>query len=751
MNDAAEQRSLNKQDVLLFVLLGLGVLLLSRYLLAWPTPLIFPAPSFQYGTDLMRESWSIFRYTSDVFHRAATLPLWRPYLLSGAPLIGHPVAPVMYLPNWLTLILPLPLALNLLVIFHLWWAGIGTYLYLRLRAGLKAESAFVGAMIFAYSPRLFTHIGGGHLPLIEAVAWWPWAWFAFSQYWYSKQLRWMVLLGVALAAHALTDGRYAAMTGVCLAGATVWEIGRGKLLALRSAILCWLVAGVIAIGLAAAVLGPFVELLPFTNRVTLTQAENTGGLEPAFLMNIILRSSIVEPESYTFVGIVVIVLILVGASAKRSYPEKRWALALFITIFLSLGQSAPLAIYALLLRYVPIFQSFRAPGRWYPYAIFAAAVLAAWGYDKWSRGVKTRPWLQPTLIGLSLVCLSISVSALVIPLNLPFRYFPQAFLLPIAALLVTQNAAKRQRSALILIIILDLWVVDTELISPQSEQALVNPNPTVSFLKASMTNDERVLAPYGHLAETAPVVSNLRTADGYDPFIIKSYDDFMRRAIHCNYPDFVVGAPPTRADFYAAKQCSPFSPDLKMLALLDIHYVLLPQATNIPQSTLVFRDQDNWIYDIGYGYGRAFGVSQIEIADQESCLDKLASIDDLSHEAVLEQSESMQSASPKVLSHQFVTNGEEFEVDGAGLLVRSEVWAPGWTVTIDNVPAQVEKVDCTLQGVWLSDGVHTIRFDYTPRTFIIGLLLSSLTFAGIILYALWLIVGYIRSRKSMVK
>src|SRR5258708_39251287 len=160
MVNTTDRQSLTKLDVmLLLALFGLTILLFSRYLLSWPTPLIFPAPGFQYGTDLMRESWSIFRFTSDVFHQSGAFPLWRPNILSGAPLIGHPVAPVMYLPNWLTLILPLPLAFNILIIVHLWWAGVGTYLYLRLQAGLIAVEAFFGVLLFSFLLRPFSSVG----------------------------------------------------------------------------------------------------------------------------------------------------------------------------------------------------------------------------------------------------------------------------------------------------------------------------------------------------------------------------------------------------------------------------------------------------------------------------------------------------------------------------------------------------------------------------------------------------------------
>src|SRR5258708_2231902 len=197
------------------LLLLLLILVLSRFLLVWPTPLIYPNTSLLPGTDLARESWSIFRFVSDTFHTYGQFPLWRPYLLSGAPLIGHPVAPVMYPPNWLAVLLPLPAAFNILILLHLWWAGLGTYLFLR-SIGLTSMSAFAGACMFALAPRIFAHLGGGHFELVEAIAWWPWAWLAFQRYWPTKRLGWAVLLGVALAAQALTYGQYLAMSVIVL-------------------------------------------------------------------------------------------------------------------------------------------------------------------------------------------------------------------------------------------------------------------------------------------------------------------------------------------------------------------------------------------------------------------------------------------------------------------------------------------------------------------------------------------------------
>lgn len=77
-------------------LAGLTLILFGQYLLTWPTPLIYPVSSL--GTDLPREIWPLAYFVKHSLLTTGELPLWRPYLLSGAPIIGHPVAPSFILP-----------------------------------------------------------------------------------------------------------------------------------------------------------------------------------------------------------------------------------------------------------------------------------------------------------------------------------------------------------------------------------------------------------------------------------------------------------------------------------------------------------------------------------------------------------------------------------------------------------------------------------------------------------------------------
>jgi hypothetical protein len=146
----------------------LTVVMFLPYLLP-PTPLIFSNSNF--GTDLVQELYPLVSYVRETLHTTGTLPLWRTYHLSGTPLIGHPVAPVFYPVHWLMLILPLPLALNLDALIHIWWASVGIYLCLRILRNMRPEAAFFGELLFAFTPRLIAHLAGGHWALLASFAW----------------------------------------------------------------------------------------------------------------------------------------------------------------------------------------------------------------------------------------------------------------------------------------------------------------------------------------------------------------------------------------------------------------------------------------------------------------------------------------------------------------------------------------------------------------------------------------------------
>jgi hypothetical protein len=57
----------------------------------------------------------------------------------------------------------------------------------------------------------------------------------------------------------------------------------------------------------------------------------------------------------------------------------------------------------------------------------------------------------------------------------------------------------------------------------------------------------------------------------------------------------------------------------------------------------------------------------------------------------------------------------------ASFLVLSDVFYPGWSVTIDGVPSRLYQTNFVLRGALVPAGLHTVRFEFTPRAFYAGL------------------------------
>ena len=136
------------------------------------------------------------------------------------------------------------MTLQWLAIGHLYWAGLGLYVLLRvLRPGEQAvgrPAALFGALAFALCDPLFIHLG--NLNLIVVLSWLPWVFAAFVVSLQRRSLAW-----AALAALLFAVGNYAghaqssyyiglALAVYALANvAAQWTAGRGFPPALVSA------------------------------------------------------------------------------------------------------------------------------------------------------------------------------------------------------------------------------------------------------------------------------------------------------------------------------------------------------------------------------------------------------------------------------------------------------------------------------------------------------------------------------------
>jgi hypothetical protein len=80
----------------------------------------------------------------------------------------------------------------------------------------------------------------------------------------------------------------------------------------------------------------------------------------------------------------------------------------------------------------------------------------------------------------------------------------------------------------------------------------------------------------------------------------------------------------------------------------------------------------------------------------------------------------------------------------SSILVLTDSYDPNWTVTIDGAPADLLRVDTALRGVCLPAGEHGVRFDYQPRAFYTGVILSA---AGWLTVEIIGLMMFVRARR----
>ena len=100
------------------------------------------------------------------------LALWNPHIFSGAPYFGGMQGAQLYPPNWIFLILPLPVAINWSVALHVFAIGAFMFLWMRQR-GLNAPSSFFAGATVMFCGAFFPHVFAGHLPQLCAMTWAP--------------------------------------------------------------------------------------------------------------------------------------------------------------------------------------------------------------------------------------------------------------------------------------------------------------------------------------------------------------------------------------------------------------------------------------------------------------------------------------------------------------------------------------------------------------------------------------------------
>ncbi len=270
-------------------------------------------------------------------------------------------------------------------------------------AGLSRSAALLGALAFAFSDPLLTHLG--NLNLIAVLSWLPWVLMAHQRALEASSvctgLRWAALAGLIFAvANYAGHAQSSFYIGLAMGLYTLLWLWSGQsrspatgIARLRLPLLKLLVTLVITALLTAPLLLPALELRQYTERSQLSYQETVafslahtqviGLLTPGFFGHgPALHWGLWDRVETPYAGVITLILaaaglLLVDASTRRRlWPWLGIALVGFLT---ALGVYA--LVHGWLTLLLPLFGSFRAPARALVLWSLGIAICAAYGVD----------------------------------------------------------------------------------------------------------------------------------------------------------------------------------------------------------------------------------------------------------------------------------------------------------------------------------------------------------------------------------
>ena len=712
------------------VLLAIALALFGP-VLAQPGGLIYP-PRGRF-TDLTVTHWPNIGFALQSLRANGQLPLWRPAIMSGTPFAANPLSGLHYLPHAVFLLVPLAIGFNVLFIAHVWLAGCGVYALLRAWQ-VERLAAFVGALTWMATPKLFAHLGAGHVGMVEAVAWIPWAVLASHRLVEHRRTMDAVWLGAVWAIQFLADPRISfytlVLTVTYLVAAVVFttrtrshEEG-GRRSVLISLCLHVLAAGVMFVVLSAALWLPLAEFIRWSNRGTLALAEVAEWSLPfRQLVGLVLANWSGFHEWTVYVGILPLLLAAVGRQRRNAGRGQNW-LALFLLLawvlaaLFSLGTNGPL--FPLLFRLVPGLSFLRVPPRAWFIVAFATACLCAFGIEAMMRQVnRLRGWATLTGVALAAFALMFGLGGFVVLLGRPEVAPARASMLhmglavPVSAAVLLLRAqghigARRFAALSAGVIAATLLPVDWSFYRVVPEEwAFADHADVAAWLAESMQPGPfRVFSPSYSLPQHVAQRAGLELADGVDPMQLASYAGLMKAATGTRATGYSVTIPAFPPESNVETALSDATPDARLLGRLNVRYV----AAEFPIRVEGLVEQAH----IGttFVYENQFVLPRASVGETAAHIVK--------------------SAPDYVI----------VEAEGPGVLTLSQVYYPGWRASVDGRPAVISTAQ-VLMGVSLGAGQHVIEFMFDPWTVKTGWLVSAVGWVSLFFGCL---AGWLRGR-----
>ena len=696
--------------------------------------------------------------------RHGRLPLWQRGFFLGYPLAADPQAAVFDPATWLTLPWDAPRALTLATLLHLTWAGWGMAFWMRQRK-LGPAPALLAAILFPLAAKQTAHLI--HWNFAASTAWWPWMMAGLNGFARQGRGRFLALTAVSTAGAWLGGSPQMAYFGGLVAGMEALVLAPG--LWRRRKIDAVLAVASLAIGtlMAAPLLFPTAELSALAPRglgvdyrfatswkwpdrwalsLLLLPRAYGGAYLPIGEMNLW--------EATGYVGI--LPLGLAAAAPLRRKGLWLWLSLAVIGIWLGFGEDSWLGLHRLLFRFLPGYGSFRCPTRSLMVTAFAASLLAAEGLA----ALEQLP--SAGRVGRAMAALGLAATAALVLPRLPGFALDRAAgqhgawiaaglalagIAWVAASTWTRLRALPWPALAAALAFVDLYVAFggwNEVAPVEAERPVLS---EFSPLVPEPPGPRRVALLTGWGAPVnVPLRHGWEGVTGYGPMCIERVRAVLLATQSGALPQ--PGPITTDTNFPRPKPTSPYWRLFAAPLLVSDEPQPLPEVgvSAVPQSGKV---------KVRRAYRtpalpRVFWTGAFEVRDDRSS--------DLSP-ALLRAAKGGPTllASPipglepspgrpeqRPAEHVWVEDASlqaNLDAPRPGLAVILDPFFPGWSATVDGVPAPVVRADYAFQAVPVPAGKHQLRMVYRSR-----LLPAGFAVAAVALGLFGLVLGWRRGR-----
>lgn len=721
--------------------------------------------------------------------------IWSPLQCSGWPLHADPLAQTWYPFSFLLSKLPLSCGWNLFIVSGYSLSSVFLYLYVRELTGKKFP-ALISALLFPLSGSMIGEMR--HAPVIHSMVYMTAILFVVEKLSRRSSLGWLCC-GIAAVGLSVLNGHmqfvaYILGLVVLYVVFRCFTMKEGQSAFLKS-IAIMIITG---LALGAVQILPTWELTKFSVRSKFAFIDFLSycchpiqaiGLVTPFVLGA-MNSTFFKipyfgldfrPPHFLYLGILPMIsifgsLFLIRSNAINIF----WLVAGTLCFLLSFGNATPLAW---LLYNIPPFGSFRALSLLYVFAAMSYAIVTGIVLSKLMEEKLLRRRI--VVFAASLICLfwgaiSLSVQMLQEIIELPERSSLEGnlppfwenpailvptcgslFLLTVFLIWLRNPNSKPLQAVLLAVAIADVafvgWFGEWRSL-PVTVSSIEKPPPIASYAEQLKGSRQRLLPVRGVSGgddEAPPNLSRLwgmPSASGFGPLLNTRYLE-------------VLGM--TEGGFLPVPWT--FTTEFRGFDVLAVKYLIVPygdtriDAYKVGGQSIYRKIGESGraeVYENTRAMPRAWLVGETQVmpdADVVRTIRRgeyqngetfdpakvaLLSNSGMKAEGFVEPPKEIKVSDfagiAKIVSIENAEVSLESESSTDAFLVLSDLFYPGWKVTVDGKPQEIIRTNYVLRGVSLTAGKHSITFRYEPMYLYAGSaisLLALLAFAGLIFRA----------------